>query len=280
LFYDLQNNFWVFSLFLLLIMVFKVAAMSCTTGAGGVGGIFAPTLFIGGIAGYFIARLINFLDFGNVPEKNFSLVGMAGMMAGVMHAPLTAIFLIAEITGGYGLILPLIITSTIAYITVIFFEPHSIYTMRLAKRGELITHHKDKAILTLIDMKKAIEKDFVVLSPNDSLRNLVLALSKSKRNLFPVLEGEFLVGIVALDDIRQIIFNTEIYDTVMVRDLMSIPLAQVSPDESMDSVMKKFENTETWNLPVIKNGKYLGFLSKSILFSIYRKWLIEISGDE
>lgn len=280
LFYDLQNNFWVFSLFLLLIMVFKVAAMSCTTGAGGVGGIFAPTLFIGGIAGYFTARLINYLNFGNVPEKNFSLVGMAGMLAGVMHAPLTAIFLIAEITGGYGLILPLIITSTIAYITVILFEPHSIYTMRLAKRGELITHHKDKAILTLIDMQKAIEKDFIVLSPNDKLRDLVHALSKSKRNVFPVLEKDMLVGIVMLDDIRQIIFNSDMYDTVAVRDLMTLPPAQVSPDEAMDSVMKKFENTETWNLPVIKNGRYIGFLSKSILFSIYRKWLIEISGDE
>jgi chloride channel protein, CIC family len=280
LFYDLQNNFWIFSLFLLLIMIFKVAAMAFTTGAGGVGGIFAPTLFIGGIAGYFTARILNLFDFSKVPEKNFSLVGMAGMMAAVMHAPLTAIFLIAEITGGYGLILPLIITSTMAYITIKLFEPHSIYAKRLAKRGELITHHKDKAILTLIDMQKAIEKDFYTLSPDDKLRDLVQALSKSKRNIFPVLEKELLVGSVHLDDIRKIIFNSEIYDIVLVRDLMTLPAAHVSPDESMDSVMKKFENTETWNLPVLKNGKYLGFLSKSVLFSIYRKWLIEISGDE
>ena len=279
LFYDLQNNFWVFSLFLLLIMIFKVAAMSFTTGAGGVGGIFAPTLFIGGIAGYFMSRILNLFSSASVPEKNFSLVGMAGMMAAVMHAPLTAIFLIAEITGGYGLILPLIITSTIAYITVIYFEPHSIYTMRLAKRGELITHHKDKAILTLIDMGKAIETDFIKLSPDNKLRDLIQALSKSKRNIFPVLEDEMLVGIVLLDDIREIIFNPELYDQVSVRDLMILPPAYVSPDESMDSVMKKFENTEIWNLPVLKDGKYIGFLSKSMLFSIYRKWLIEISGD-
>lgn len=280
LFYNLQDSFWIFSVFLLLIMIFKVAAMSCTTGAGGVGGIFAPTLFIGGIVGYFVARTVNFFSTDSVPAKNFSLVGMAGMMAGVMHAPLTAIFLIAEITGGYGLILPLIITSTIAYITVIYFEPHSIYTMRLAKRGELITHHKDKAVLTLMDMGKAIEKDFVVLSPDNTFRDLIRALSKSKRNIFPVVEKDKFLGVVLLDDIRNIMFNAEIYDTVFVRDLISLPVAHVTPDESMESVMKKFERTETWNLPVIKNGKYIGFLSKSMLFSLYRKWLIEISGDE
>jgi CIC family chloride channel protein len=280
LFYGLQNNFWFFGVFLLLILIFKVVATAVTNGAGGVGGIFAPSLFMGGISGYFLARVINLFGFAQVSERNFALIGMAGMMAGVMHAPLTAIFLIAEITGGYELLLPLIVTSTISFITIMYFEPHSIYTIRLAQRGELITHHKDKAILTLIDMGKVIEKDFVSLSPAQKLGELVTVISHSKRNIFPVIENEFLVGIVLLDDIRHIIFNTEMYDTVYVRDLMILPPTHVSPDEPMDSVMKKFEDTGSWNLPVIKNGKYIGFLSKSKMFSVYRKWLIDISAEE
>lgn len=280
LFYGTQDNLWLFGFFLLLILLFKVVATSVTNGSGGVGGIFAPTLFMGGIAGYFVARVINLLSFANVSERHFSLVGMAGMMAGVMHAPLTAIFLIAEITGGYGLLLPLIITSTIAFITIMYFEPHSIYTIRLAQRGELITHHKDKAVLTLIEMGKVIEKDFRTLSPADKLGDIIDAISHSKRNIFPVINNEMLVGIVLLDDIRHIIFNTEMYDTTYVRDLMILPPAHVEPDEPMDQVMKKFEDTGTWNLPVINNGKYIGFLSKSKLFSVYRKWLLDITAEE
>jgi chloride channel protein, CIC family len=280
LFFGLQNNFWMFGLFLILILVFKVIAMAVTNGAGGVGGIFAPTLFMGGIAGYFIARIVNYFGIGDVSERNFSLVGMAGMMAAVMHAPLTAIFLIAEITGGYGLLLPLILTSTIAYITIIYFEPHSLYHIRLAQKGQLITHHKDKAILTLIDMDKVIERDFISLNPTDRLSDLVNAISRSKRNMFPVVQNEMLIGIILLDDIRHIIFNTEMYETTYVRDLMILPPAHVSPNEPMDEVMKKFEETQSWNLPVVQNGKYIGFLSKSKLFNVYRKWLIDISGEE
>ncbi len=279
LFYGLQDNLWMFGLFLLLILIFKVAATAVTNGAGGVGGIFAPTLFMGGIAGYFSARIINLFGTANVSERNFALVGMAGMMAGVMHAPLTAIFLIAEITGGYGLLLPLILTSTIAYITIMYFEPHSIYTVRLAERGELLTHHKDQAVLTLIEMGKVIENDFIALKQDDKLSKLAIAISKSKRNIFPVINNEMLVGIVLLDDIRHIIFNTEMYDTTYVRDLMILPPTHVSPDESMESVMKKFEETGSWNLPVIKNGIYIGFLSKSKLFSVYRNWLLDISAE-
>ncbi len=279
LFYGLQDNFWMFGIFLLLILIFKVAATSITNGAGGVGGIFAPTLFMGGIAGYFSARIINLFGTTNVSERNFALVGMAGMMAGVMHAPLTAIFLIAEITGGYGLLLPLILTSTIAFITIMYFEPHSIYTIRLAQRGELLTHHKDQAVLTLIEMGKVIETDFINLKPENKLSKLAQAISQSKRNIFPVIKDEMLVGIVLLDDIRHIIFHTEMYDTTYIRDLMILPPTHVSPDESMDSVMKKFEETGSWNLPVIKNGKYVGFLSKSKLFSVYRKWLLDISAE-
>ncbi len=280
IFYKYQDYFWVFTGFLGLIIIFKVVAMSVTTGSGGVGGIFAPTLFTGGITGYLVAKLINNFSFISVSERNFALVGMAGLMAGVMHAPLTAIFLIAEITGGYGLFIPLIITSTIAYITIIYFEPHSIYTHRLARRGELITHHKDKAILTLLDMEKILEKDFQKVSPDDKLEELIDIISKSRRNIFPVVNKDnMLVGIVYLDNIRHIIFNTEMYSTTFVRDVMLLPPTYVSPDEPMEEVMKKFEENNVWNLPVIDNGKYIGFISKSKLFSVYRKWLVDISEE-
>jgi CIC family chloride channel protein len=275
-----QNSIFVVLLFLLSMLLFKPLAMTATTGSGGVGGIFAPTMFMGGFSGYLLARVLNQADFIDIPERNFILAGMAGMMAGVMHAPLTAIFLIAEVTGGYSLFIPLMITSTIAYITIKYFEPHSIYNHRLAKRGELITHNKDKAILTLLEMDKMIEKDFVSVSPEDSLGKLVKSISKSKRNLFPVLIGEdMLVGVVLLDNIRHIIFNTDMYSRIFVRDLMQPPPAHISPGESMESVMKKFEMHEVWNLPVINNGAYIGFLSKSKLFSFYRNWLIEISEE-
>jgi len=275
-----ENNLLVFILFMVLVLLFKPVAMTATTGGGGVGGIFAPTMFMGGFTGYLAARLLNLFEFIEVPEKNFILTGMAGLMAGVMHAPLFAIFLIAEITGGYVLFIPLIITSTISYITNRYFQPHSIYTHRIAKRGELITHNKDKAILTLLEMDKLIEKDFVPVSSDDSLGKLVKSIARSKRNLFPVLTGQnMLIGVVLLDSIRHIIFKTDMYDRVFVRDLMQPPPTHISPGDSMESVMKKFEDNEAWNLPVINNGEYIGFLSKSNLFSYYRKWLIEISDE-
>ncbi len=280
IFYGLRNQFWIFALFLLLILFFKVIAMAITTGSGGVGGIFAPTLFMGGVTGYLISRVLNMFDFIRVSERNFALTGMAGMMAGVMHAPLTAIFLIAEITGGYELFVPLIITSTAAFITIMYFEPHSIYTERLARRGELITHHKDKAILTLLEMGKVIETDFNKISTDNTLGDLVKVITRSKRNIFPVVNKEnMLVGIVLLDNIRHIIFNTELYATTYVRDLMIPPPTFVSPNEHMEDVMYKFEENNLWNLPVIDNGKYIGFLSKSKIFSVYRKWLMDISEE-
>ncbi|MFO7656368.1 MAG: chloride channel protein [Bacteroidales bacterium] len=279
-FFRFQDNFWIMSLFLCLILFFKVIAMSATTGSGGVGGIFAPSLFMGGVAGFFVSRLLNMFDFINVSERNFALTGMAGVMAGVMHAPLTAIFLIAEITGGYGLFIPLIITATISYMTIKYFEPHSIYTMRLAKRGELITHHKDKAILTLLEMGKIIETDFIAVSPDNTLTELTRAIAKSKRNIFPVLNKDgMLVGIVLLDNIRHIMFNQDMHQITYVRDVMILPPTFVSPDEPMEEVMQKFEQNNVWNLPVIKNGRYIGFLSKSKIFSVYRKWLLDISEE-
>jgi chloride channel protein, CIC family len=275
-----QQSSWIFLAFLALVIFIKPIAMTATTGGGGVGGIFAPTLFVGGFVGFLTSRLLNLFDFINIQERNFVLAGMAGLMAGVMHAPLTAIFLIAEITGGYSMIIPLIITATVAYITNKYFVHHSIYAHRLASRGELITHHKDKAVLTLMDINKVIEKDLTPVSVEDSLGKLVKVISRSNRNIYPVLtRDQMLVGIVLLDNIRHIMFNTTMYDTVFVRDVMLLPPAYISPGEPMESVMQKFEENEAWNLPVIDNGKYIGFISKSKLFSVYRKWLIEISEE-
>ncbi len=273
-FYVLRDKYWLFLGYLALIMVFKVLAMSATTGGGGVGGIFAPTLFMGGITGFFFARLVNGLETVRLTESNFTLAGMAGLMAGVMHAPLTAIFLIAEITGGYGLLVPLIITATVSFITIMYFEPHSIYTKRLARRGELITHHKDRAILTLMKWDKEIEKDLKSVHEDDTLGELVKRISKSKRNLFPVIDKEdHLIGVVLLDHVRDIMFNREMYDNTYVRDLMVLPPTSVLLEDTMETVMEKFNESNAWNLPVLDGDKYIGFLSKSRIFSAYRKLL-------
>lgn len=280
LFYFVQDNFWFFALYLLLILGFKVIAMAATTGSGGVGGIFAPTLFMGGVAGFLFARLINSFSFIQVSESNFALVGMGGLMAGVMHAPLTGIFLIAEITGGYGLFVPLMIVATISYLTIMPFEPHSIYTKRLARRGELITHHKDRAVLTLMRMGDVVEKDLKKVGPDQTLGDLVKVVSKSCRNIFPVVDEEnMLVGIVLLDNIRDIMFNQEMYADTYVHELMIMPPSYVSSDENMDCVMKKFEETGAWNLPVIDDGKYVGFVSKSKIFNTYRTLLVQFSDE-
>jgi len=280
LFYGIRDQHWFLLGFLFLVLIFKIVASSLTTGSGGVGGIFAPALFMGGITGFIVSRAINAITFINLSERNFALVGMAGIMAGVMHAPLTAIFLIAEITGGYGLFIPLIITSTIAYLTIMYFEPHSIYTHRLAERGELITHHKDKAVLTLLRTSNVIEKDLKTIHADSTLGDLVKVISRSRRNIFPVInENKELLGIVLLDDIRDIIFNGELYHTTLVSSLMISPPAIVKHNEPMESVMQKFEETNAWNLPVTENGKYVGFISKSKIFNAYRKMLVQFSDE-
>ncbi len=205
---------------------------------------------------------------------------MAGVMAGVMHAPLTAIFLIVEITGGYALFVPIMITATIAYLTIMYFEPHSIYTKRLAKRGELITHNKDKAVLTLMKLGKVIETDLQKINPDASLGELVKLISHSHRNIFPVVNDEGkLLGIVLLDDIRHIMFNPEMYEETYVRNLMTMPPAVLEADDLMDKVMKRFEETGAWNLPVTMNGQYYGFVSKSKIFSVYRRVLVHFSDE-
>jgi CIC family chloride channel protein len=279
-FSQFSDNFWGIILFLSGLVLLKVVASSSTNGAGGVGGIFAPTLFIGGINGYLVAGILRKITSVNLPDNRFVLVGMAGMMAGVMHAPLTAIFLIAEITGGYNLLIPLIITSTAAYITTRSFEKHSIYHVQLAESGDLITHDKDKAVLTLMNWKKEIETDLLKVKPTDTLGELVKIIARSKRNLFPVVdEYNILEGVVSLDDVREIMFQQELYDTTFVRDLMTIPLSYIDKKENIETVMDTFRKTGAWNLPVLDNGYYVGFISKSRIYATYRELLVEFSEE-
>lgn len=273
----MQNN-WYILIYMGMLILLKAVAMAFTNGSGGVGGIFGPTLFVGGVTGFWLSHLINTLGLTSLPEGNFALVGMAGLMAGVMHAPLTAIFLIAEITGGYSLFIPLMITSTIAYITILWFTKYSIYTQKLAERGELLTHHKDEVVLTLLKLEKVIEKDFVSVNIDDSLGQLIKVVAKSKRNIFPVLNDEKeLVGIVLLDNIRSLMFQREKYEDTFVSDVMITPPELVDVTDNMDIVMKKFNNSGAWNLPVMKDGKYFGFVSKSKIFNAYRDVLVQVS---
>jgi len=275
-----SGSFLVITLFMAGLVLLKVIASSSTNGAGGVGGIFAPTLFIGGINGYLLASILKKATDIDLPDNRFVLVGMAGMMAGVMHAPLTAIFLIAEMTGGYGLLIPLIITSTAAFITTRSFEKHSIYHVQLAKSGDLITHDKDKAVLTLMNWKKEIETDLLKVKPSDTLGEMVKVIARSKRNLFPVVdEYNILEGVVSLDDVREIMFQQELYETTFVRDLMTIPPSYIDKKENIDTVMDAFRKTGAWNLPVLDNGYYVGFISKSRIYSKYRDMLVEFSEE-
>lgn len=268
--------------YLTLIVLFKVFASSATNGGGGCGGIFAPSLFLGCVSGFVFSNFANSLGFfPDLPEKNFALMGMAGLMSGVMHAPLTGIFLIAELTGGYDLFLPLMIVSVSSYLTIIVFEPHSIYSMRLAKKGQLLTHHKDKAVLTLMKVENVVEEDFDIVRPEMDLGELVKVISKAKRNLFPVVDASgVLLGIVVLDDIRNIMFRQELYHRFKVDNLMTSPSAKLLVTDPMEIVMRKFDDTKAWNLPVIdEDGKYLGFVSKSKIFNSYRQVLVHFSED-
>ena len=279
-FYEWKSQLWVLLIFLFAIVFLKSIATAVTLGAGGIGGIFAPSLFIGSVFGFSFSKLINSLGWFNLSEKNFALVGMGGVIAGILHAPLTGLFLIAEITGGYDLVIPLMLTAAISFLTSKYFNPHSLYTMQLAKRGELITHDKDKAVLTLMNLQAEVEKDFSSVSPKDSLRSLVKTVSNSKRNIFPVVNENFeLEGVVLLDDIRQIMFQPEQYDEVFVNEIMRDFPTSISSNDHMDKVMDKFNNTGAWNLPVIDEGKYIGFVSKSKLFNAYRKVLQDFSDE-
>ncbi len=275
---------WLVPLFFALVLVLKVFSMTLTNAGGGVGGTFGPTLFVGAITGFVLARVINLLLAGSaftVPEQNFVLVGMAGLMAGVMQAPMTAIFLIAEITGGYELLIPLIITATISLGTMRLFEKYSIYTKRIANTGELITHDSDKAVLTLLKMSNLVETDFTPITIDASLGSFVQAISVSSRNIFPVIDSKnHFQGYVSLEDVRKDMFRPELYDKQHVFNYMHSAPEYVYEGESMENVMHKFEKTGAWNLPVVKEDRtYVGFVSKSKIFSAYRDELRELSQD-
>ena len=280
----LAHSQWSVPVFFMLILLLKVFSMTLTNAGGGVGGTFGPTLFVGAIAGFVVARTLNMLFDGTsviVPEQNFVLVGMAGLMAGVMQAPMTAIFLIAEISGGYDLFLPLILTSTIAFGTTRIVEKYSIYTKRIAQRGELLTHDSDQAVLTLLKVSDVIETDFSTVKIDDTLGRLVEVISESTRNIFPVLDSvDRFQGFVSLEDIRKDMFRTDEYETLHVFNFMRSAEEYVYEDEKMDSVMKKFEVTSAWNLPVVRRDRtYVGFVSKSKIFSAYRDELKVVSQD-
>ena len=281
LFYAGREQAWNMILILSLVILVKVFATSATNGGGGVGGTFAPSLYVGCFAGFFFAYTLNHIGMPmELSAKNFALMGMAGVMAAVMHAPLMAIFLTAELTGGYELFLPLMITSTVAYATIKIFEPHSIYTMRLAKKGELLTHHKDKAVLTLLKMDSVIEKDFLTVQPDMTLGDMVKVISQSHRNIFPVTDrNNKMLGIVLLDDIRNIMFRPDLYKRMYVRKFMVSPPAKIEVGMSMEQVMKTFDETNAWNLPVVENNEYVGFVSKSKIFNSYRRVLVHFSQD-
>jgi len=280
-FLGLGNSPWVIIAYLALIVIFKIFASAATTASGGVGGIFAPSLFVGCLTGFVVAKVLNIFGF-HIPIENFALAGMSGLMSGVMHAPLTGIFLIAELTGGYNLFMTLMIVSTVSYLTIILFEPHSLYAMRLAQKGELLTHHKDKAILTMLHMHNFIETDFMELYPDMTLGQLVKAISQSKRNIFPVLNPatRIIVGIVLVDEVRNIMFRPDLYERFKVSKLMTSIPATLNVKMPMEQVMVVFEDTGSWYLPVVDDNKvYLGFCSKSKIFNSYRHVLVHFSDE-
>ena len=266
---------------ILLASCLKPMLTGFTVGAGGVAGVFAPALFSGALVGFAFALGLNgFVGPATMPFGNSVLAGLCGMMAGVLHAPLTAIFLATELSGGYGLFVPLMLTSAISFSTSRALMRHNIYTRELAERGELLTHDKDQTVLTLMNLKEELEQDFLPVQAHWNLGQLVEVVAQSQRNLHPVVDGEgHLMGIVDLQDIRQVMFDQEQYLSLRVIDLMTLPLAEVQWDDKMDDVMAKFEHCGAWNLPVVEDGRYVGFVSRSRLFTAYRKWLKATSLD-
>lgn len=279
LFYNLRDEIWAALLLLGAVIVLKVVATSLTFGAGGVGGIFAPTLFMGVNTGMLFAQLVNLAGFRQINANNFALIGMTGLIAGVLHAPLTGIFLIADISGGYKLFVPLMITGTVAYLIVRSFTPYSVYHIQLAQRHELLTHDKDANVLKMLEVRKLIETDFAVLHEDSTLRDLTNAISTNHRNLFPVVDDDGkMVGMLKMDDIRSFIFQQDLYDKLKIKDLMYMPEYSISPNDSMEVVANKFETSGRFNLAVInEDGKYIGFISRARVFTRYRKQIIDVS---
>lgn len=277
-FFNWKSDPYVLLIILFLILIFKVFAMAITTSSGGVGGIFAPTLFMGAIGGYILSLAMNTFFGMDLSPANFALVGMGSLMAGVMHAPLLGIFLIAEITGGYQLLLPLIISATVAYVTATRFEPHSIYTKRLAELGELVTHHKDKAAMHFMNVKELIETDFEILSPDMNLGQMTYSIARSKRDLFPVVdENGMMQGMIKLNDIRNLMFEQDLYEKISVSDVMYMPEFFISPNDSVEVVAEKFKSCNRYNLAVIDEGRYVGFISRARVFSVYRDTMADLS---
>ena len=277
IFEPFSSSYWVVFAFFLLTVLFKVFASVSTNSGGGCGGLFAPTLFMGGLTGFIFSYLVNYFSSLNVfiSPKNYILLGMAGLMAGVMHAPLTGVFLIAELSGGYNLFLPLMLVSLTSFATIRIFMPHSIYSLRLAEQGKLLTHQKDTAVLTLMNLESVLERDFEVVRPEMSLGEMVGVISVSHRNSFPVVDDRgMLVGIVELDNVRNIMFRPELYDRYKVRKIMVTPEVKISASMPMTEVMRLFDETKAWKMPVVdEEGRYLGFISKSAIFNSYREVL-------
>jgi len=268
--------------YLAMVLLFKVFATSATNGGGGCGGTFAPSLFIGCFTGFLFSRLWNLEQVGvYVPEKNFALMGMAGVMSGVMHAPLTGIFLIAELTGGYSLLLPLMIVSVSSYLTIIIFEPHSIYGSRLAKEGKLLTHHTDHAVLTLMNLESVIDRNYMAVEAGTELGQIVNQVSRSHNRVLPVLDGAgTLLGEVDIVHIRKVLFRIELYHHFTAAQLMEEPVATLLDTAPMSSVMKTFERTGAEWLPVVDTSNHLkGYISRQRLYTLYRKMVHDMSED-
>lgn len=279
-YFEYSNSTTAIFIILLALIMLKGIATSVTFGGGGIGGIFAPSLFTGAHAGLLFAFFLNDITGYNISETNFALVGMGGVIAGILHAPLTGMFLIAEITGGYQLFLPLMIVATLSYATINTFEKTSVYTYQLAKRGELFTHDKDKVVLSLMNVKDLLETKFSTIDENATLGDLVKVIQKSKRNIFPVVDQDnHLQGIIHLNNVRHVIFKPELYDSTKVNSLMYFPVNFVSPDDSMEEIVQKFQSSGHFNLPVLKDGKYVGFVSRANVLSKYRKLLKHFSED-
>ena len=272
-----SSSYWVVFAFFLLTVLFKVFASVATNSGGGCGGLFAPTLFAGGLTGFLFSYLVNYFSSMRVfiSPKNYILLGMAGLMAGVMHAPLTGVFLIAELSGGYNLFLPLMLVSLTSFATIRIFMPHSIYSLRLAEQGKLLTHQKDTAVLTLMNLENVLEHDFEVVHPEMTLGEMVKVISVSHRNSFPVVNASgILVGIVELDNVRNIMFRPELYERYQVRRIMVAPEVKIQASMPMTEVMRLFDETKEWKMPVVDDeGRYLGFISKSTIFNNYREVL-------
>jgi CIC family chloride channel protein len=266
---------WTLVIWAVVLMLLKVVATAMTVGAGGNGGMFGSSLFTGAMCGYAFSHSINLLGIAQLDEVNFTVIGMAALMSGVIHAPLTGIFLIAEITGGYALFLPLMIVSSISYLVTKYYEPYSVYTKKLAMKGDLIQANKDKTVLSKMKLSSYLETDFIAVSRNGTLTQLIPAIEKSRRNIFPVTDDEGrLVGEILLDNIRHLMFSEKSPEKIRISDLMIPPPAVIEIGEDMEQVLKKFDDTGSWNLPVTGNGRYLGFVSKSKLFTQYRNYLL------